>query len=108
MEKRIQDYLKKRSKASMVLELLLNREYVTGTDIIQIYKNYDKNCDAPFTTNPQKFIQMLREHFGYDFVLDEEITFYRKFYNSKGEMYKVHDTYKKYFLNKMQGGINAA
>ena len=108
MEKRIQDYLKKRSKASMVLELLLNREYVTGTDIINIYKMYDKNCDVPFTTNPQKFIQMLREHFGYDFVQDEEISFYRTFYNSKGQVYKVSDTYKKYFLNKMQGGINAA
>ena len=103
MDKKIQEYLKKRCKASMVLELLLNREYVTGTDIILLYHTYDKNCNVPFTTNPQKFIEMLRKHFGKDFIQDEEIEFYRTFYKPNGEAYKVSDTYKKYFLKKIEG-----
>lgn len=105
MDKRIEEYLKKKSKAAKVLELLLNREYITGSDIINIYKMYDKNCNVPFTTNPQKFIEMIRKHFGYDFIKDEDTKFFRTFYDSKGKPYKVSDTYKKYFLNKIGGLI---
>ena len=106
-EREIEAFLAKKSKASIVLEMLLNREYVTASDIINYYKQQDPTSPVVFTTCPHKLIETIREHFGYDFVQDEEISFYRTFYNSKGQVYKVSETYKKYFLNKMQGGTNA-
>lgn len=105
MEKMIQNYLKKKCKASVVLEMLLNREYVTASDIIQY------GCEGTplvFTTCPHKLIETIRNHFGADFVQDKEEKFYRTMYDSEGKPYKQTDNYKKYFLNKMQGGINAA
>ena len=99
-ESEINNFIAKRTKASMVLELLLDREYVTCSDIINIYKMYDKNCNVPFTTNPHKMIEIIRKQFGYDFVKDRSIKFYRKFYKN-GAYYKASDTYKEYFLDKM-------
>jgi len=101
MEKQIKAFLDKKCKASIVLEMLLNREYVTGSDIIL----YGYRADSPkvFTTNPQGLIETIRKHFGYDFVQDEEIPFYRTFYNSEGKPYKVSDNYKRYFLKKCEG-----
>lgn len=103
MEKKIQKFLDKKCKASIVLEMLLNREYVTGSDIINYYREQDPDCPVPFTTCPQGLIKNIRNHFGYDFVQDEEIKFFRTFYKSNGEAYKVSDNYKKYFLKKCEG-----
>lgn len=97
MNKEIADYLNKKSKASIVLELLLNREYVTCSDII----NY--GCEGTplvFTTCPHKLIEMIRKHFGDDFVKDREVKFFRKFYKPNGEEHRVSDTYKQYFIEK--------
>lgn len=100
-ERDINAFVAKRTKASMVLELLLNREYVTCSDIINIYRMYDKDCDVPFTTCPHKLIENIRKHFGYDFVQDREVKFFRKFYKGNGQEYRVSDVYKQYFLNKV-------
>lgn len=98
MNKKIADFLNKKSKASIVLELLLNREYVTCSDII----NFGcENTPIVFTTCPQKLIETIRKHFGADFVKSEEATFFRKMYDTHGKEYKKSDTYTKYFLNKM-------
>ena len=101
MEKRIKAFLAKKSKAARVLELLLDRQYVTGDDIINIYRMTDPECEHSFTTNPQGLIETIRKHFGYDFVKDESLKFYRTMYTAKGKPYKISDTYKKYFIDKM-------
>lgn len=101
LESDINKFLAKKTKASIVLELLLNREFVTCSDIINIYKMYDKDCDVPFTTCPQKMIELIRKHFGKDFVKDRDIQFYRKFYKGDGATYRVSDTYKQYFIEKL-------
>ena len=100
-ESEINAYLAKKTKASIVLELLLNKEYVTCSDIINIYRKYDKTCDVPFTTCPHKLIEMIRKQFGYDFVKDRDVKFLRKFYKGNGDSYKVSDVYKQYFLQKV-------
>lgn len=100
-EREINTFLAKRTKAAMVLELLLNREYVTCSDIINIYKIYDKDCNVPFTTCPHKLIEYIRKEFGYDFVKDREIRFFRNFYNGNGATYRASDTYKQYFIEKV-------
>ena len=102
-EREIETFLAKKSKAARVLELLLNREYVTGDDIINIYRIQDPECKHSFTTCPQGLIETIRKNFGYDFVQDEEIKFFRTMYTGAGKPYKVTDTYKKYFLKKMEG-----
>ena len=100
-EREIQAFLAKKSKASIVLEMLLNREYVTATDIITYYMDIDPECKIPFTTCPQGLIKTIRRHFGYDFVKDKDIKFFRTFYKINGESYKVSDTCKQYYLDKM-------
>ena len=98
MDNKIKAFLARKSKAAIVLELLLNREFVTASDII----NY--NCeDLPivFTTSPHKLIEIIRERFGVDFVKDVDIAFFRTMYTATGKPYKISDTYKKYFLNKV-------
>ena len=102
-ENEIQAFLAKKSKAAIVLELLLNREYVTATDIITYYQSHDPECPIVFTTSPHKLIEIIRERFGYDFVKDKDIPFFRVQYSSKGKMFKISDTYKQYFLSKMEG-----
>ena len=100
-ESEIQAFLAKKSKASIVLEMLLNREYVTASDIINYYKQQDPNSPVVFTTCPHKLIETIREHFGYDFVKDIEKPFFRVQYSSTGKKFKVSDTYKEYFLDKL-------
>lgn len=96
-EREIQAFLAKKSKAAQVLELLLNREYVTCSDII----NLDRTSPVVFTTCPHKLIETIRKHFDYDFIKDRDVKFFRVQYNSKGEPFKTSDTYKQYFINKM-------
>ena len=74
MENQINAFLAKKSKASIVLEMLLNREFVTCSDII-LY-GYKPEFPTVFTTNPQGLIESIRKHFGYDFVQDEDIKFF--------------------------------
>ena len=100
-ERESQAFLAKKSKASIVLEMLLNREYVTASDIINYYKQQDPNSPVVFTTCPHKLIETIREHFGYDFVKDIEKPFFRVQYSSTGKKFKVSDTYKEYFLDKL-------
>ena len=102
-EREIEAFLAKKSKAAIVLEMLLNREYVTASDIINYYKIQDPNSPLVFTTCPHKLIETIREHFGYDFVKDVEKPFFRIQYSSKGKQFKVSDTYKEYFLDKLTG-----
>ena len=97
-EKQIRAFLAKKSKSAIVLEMLLNREYVTCSDII----NYGcENTPLVFTTSPHKLIEKIRNVFGWDFVKDREVKFFRTFYRPSGEAYKVNSTYKQYFLDKM-------
>ena len=97
MNKEIESFLAKKSKAATVLELLINREYVTASDII----NYGcENTPLVFTTCPHKLIETIRKHFGADFIKDREVNFFRKFYKTNGEEYKVTDSYKQYFLDR--------
>lgn len=97
-EREINEFLSKKSKASIVLEMLLNREYVTCSDII----NYGcTGTPLVFTTCPHKLIETIRKHFGNDYVQDREVKFFRKFFKPNGESYKVSDTYKQYFLQKV-------
>lgn len=105
MEKdnQIKAFLAKKSKSAIVLEMLLNREYVTGSDIINYYKQKDPECPVVFTTCPQGLIKVIRKRFGYDFVKDRDIKFFRTMYKTNGEPYKVSETYKQYFLAKMEG-----
>lgn len=102
-EREIEAFLAKKSKAAIVLEMLLNREYVTASDIINYYKIDDPQSPLVFTTCPHKLIETIREHFGYDFVKDVEKPFFRFQYSSKGKQFKVSDTYKEYFLDKLVG-----
>ena len=104
IENEINAFLAKKSKASIVLEMLLNREFITCSDII-LY-GYKPEFPTVFTTNPQGLIESIRKHFGYDFVQDEDIKFFRTMYRN-GKLYRMSDTYKKYFLKKLEG-INAA
>lgn len=100
MNREIDIFLAKKSKAAVVLEMLLNREYVTCSDII----NYGcENTPLVFTTCPHKLIETIRKHFGDNFVQDREVKFFRTFYNTKGEQCKMSDTYKQYFLAKCEG-----
>ena len=96
-------FLAKKSKSAIVLEMLLNREYVTATDIITYYQSHDPECPIVFTTSPHKLIERIRERFGYDFVKDKDIPFFRVQYSSKGKQYKISDTFKQYYLDKMAG-----
>ena len=98
LDKEINSFISKRTKASMVLELLLSREYVTCSDII----NYKcENTPLVFTTCPHKLIETIRKHFGYDFVQDRDVKFFRKMSKFNGDTYKVSETYKQYFLQKV-------
>ena len=109
-EREIKSFLAKKSKAAIVLEMLLSREYVTASDIIN-YRDantpvlfYDKNGVPQypiFTTSPHKLVEKIRKRFGYDLVKDKDIPFFRVQYSSKGKMFKISDTYKQYFLSKM-------
>jgi hypothetical protein len=112
-EREIKAFLAKKSKAAIVLEMLLNREYVTASDIINYRDSdtpvlfYDKNGNPQypvFTTCPHKLVEIIRKRFGYDLVKDNDIPFFRIQYSSKGKMFKISDTYKKYFLDKLVGG----
>ena len=98
MREGIERFLAKKCKAAIVLEMLLNREFITCSDIILI--GYKPNQPHVFTTNPQGLIETIRENFGYDFVKDRDIKFFRTFYNSKGKEYKLTDTYKQYFIER--------
>ena len=96
-DEQIKRFLSKKSKAAIVLEMLLNREYVTCSDII----NYGcERTPLVFTTSPHKLIEYIRKHFGNDFVKDEEVQFFRTFYTPSGKEYKISDTYKRYFIEK--------
>jgi hypothetical protein len=109
-EREIKSFLAKKSKAAIVLEMLLSREYVTASDIIN-YRDantpvlfYDKNGVPQypiFTTCPHKLVESIRKRFGYDLVKDKDIPFFRVQYSSKGKMFKISDTYKEYFLDKL-------
>ena len=102
-EREIEAFLAKKSKTAIVLEMLLNREYVTASDIINYYREQDHKCPVVFTTCPHKLVEKIRKRFGYDFVKDKDITFFRTQYSSKGKPYKISDTYKEYFLDKLVG-----
>lgn len=90
-DREINAFLAKKSKTAKVLEALLNKEYVTCSDIIELTN----------TTCPHSVIRQLRKIFGYDYILDREVKFFRTFYKDNGQPYKVSDTYKQYFLNKV-------
>ena len=100
-EREIEAFLAKKSKAAIVLEMLLNREYVTASDIINYYREQDPKCPVVFTTCPHKLVEKIRKRFGYDFVKDKDIQFFRTQYSSAGKQFKVSDTYKEYFLEKI-------
>lgn len=108
LKERINDFISRRNKASMVLELFLNQEYVTCSDIINLRTNdtvYDEfgNTYRPiFTTCPHSLIREIRDEFGADFIEDMDVKFYRAFYKN-GKVHKVSDTYKRYFLKKLEG-----
>ena len=95
-EREIEAFLAKKSKAAQVLELLLNREYVTCSDII----NLDRTSPVVFTTCPHTLIKTIRDNFGVDFVKDRDVKFFRKFYRN-GKEHKSSETYKQYFVEKM-------
>ena len=91
IKEQIKAFLNKKSKASIVLEMLLNREYVTCSDII----NY--GCEGTplvFTTCPQSLIRDIRNEFGFDFIQDEEVKFFRKFYKD-GKEHQSSEYYKR-------------
>lgn len=108
IKERIDAFIARKNKASMVLELFLNQEYVTCSDIINLRTNdtiYDEegNTYRPiFTTCPHSLIREIRDEFGADFIQDKDVKFFRAFYKN-GKMHKVSDVYKRYFLNKMEG-----
>ena len=97
-KERVQAFLAKKSKAAQVLELLLNREYVTCSDII----NLDRTSPVVFTTCPHSLIREIRDEFGADFVKDKEVKFFRTFYKN-GKEHKSSETYKQYFVKKLEG-----
>lgn len=97
-DKEINAFLAKKSKAAIVLEMLLNREYVTCSDIINF------GCEGTpgvFTTCPHKLIETIRRAFGSDFVQDREVEFFRTMHTPTGKVYKQSGTYKQYFLQKL-------
>lgn len=106
IKNKIDKFLSKKNKASMVLNLFLNQEYVTCSDIINLRTNdtiYDEfgNTYRPiFTTCPHSLIREIRDEFGADFIKDRDVKFYRSYYQD-GKIHKVSDTYKRYFLDKM-------
>ena len=109
IQEKIDAFIARKSKASMVLELFLDRQYVTCSDIINLRQNdtvyYDEfgNEYTPiFTTCPHSLVREIRNEFGADFIKDADITFYRQFYKD-GKVHRITDTYKRYFLNKMGG-----
>ena len=101
----IDAFLAKKSKASIVLEMLLNREYVTASDII---KYRCEGTPLVFTTCPHKLIETIRKAFGADFVQDREVEFFRTMRNSEGKEFKQTERYKQYFLNKLSGGVQCS
>jgi hypothetical protein len=103
-EREIEAFLAKKSKAAIVLEMLFYWEQVTAYDIINYYREQDPKCPVVFTTCPHKLVEKIRKQFGYDFVKDKDIQFFRTQYSSKGKQYRVSDTYKEYFLDKLVGG----
>ena len=112
-ESKVNDFISKKSKASMVLELLLNREYVTCSDIINLrepnvsfYDETGRNYIPIFTTCPHSLIREIRDEFGADFIKDIDVKFYRRFFKN-GKEHKISDVYKRYFLDKMAivGGV---
>ena len=92
-KRELEAFIAKQTKSSKVLHMLMNHEYITSSDIIQV----------AITTCPHKLIETLRKNFGYDFVLSREKRFFRKQCTSKGKVYKVADTYFEYFIP--EGGI---
>ena len=108
IKEKIDAFIARKSKASMVLELFLNREYVTASDIINLRENgvvfYDeegKSYTPIFTTCPHSLIREIRDEFGADFIKDVDVKFYRSFYKN-GEQHKVSDVYKRYFMQKLE------
>lgn len=108
IKEKIDAFIARKNKASMVLELFMNQEYVTCSDIINLRGNdifYDEfgNTYRPiFTTCPHSLIREIREEFGADFIKDIDVKFFRT-YCKDGKMHKMSDVYKRYFLNKMEG-----
>ena len=106
LQEKIDAYIAKKSKASMVLELFLNREYVTCSDIINLrgndrfYDEFGNEVIPIFTTCPHSLIREIRDEFGADFIKDIEVKFFREF-SKDGKICKVSDVYKRYFLDKM-------
>lgn len=100
MKEEIKAFLNKKTKAAKVLQLLISNDFVTGDDIINIYRMENPKCKHSFTTCPQGLIKNIRKKFGYDFVKDVQIPFTVTLYDSKGKPYKVSDTYKQYFIEK--------
>ena len=94
----IDAFIAKKSKASKVLEMLLNSDYITCSDII---KYECENTPLVFTTCPHKLIETIRKNFGVDFVKDREVEFFRTMYTSKGKEYKQSEKYKQYFIEKL-------
>lgn len=106
-ESKVKEFINKKSKASMVLELLLDREYITCSDIINLreqnvsfYDETGRNYIPIFTTCPHSLIREIRDEFGFDFIKDVDVKFYRKFFKN-GKEHKASDVYKRYFLDKM-------
>lgn len=99
LREKIEKFISKGTKSSIVLELLLNNKYITSTDII-LYK-YKQNKTI-FTTSPHKIIETIRKNFGADFVQDVDIEYLRKYF-SCGRWIQTKDTYKRYFLNIKEG-----
>jgi hypothetical protein len=106
IDEKIKNFIAKKSKAAMVLELLLNREYITSSDIINMrgndtfYDEFGNEYHPIFTTCPHSMIRDIRNEFGADFVKDKDVKFFRVFYKN-GKQHKISDVYKRYFLNKM-------
>lgn len=105
-ESKVKEFINKKSKASMVLELFLNSEYVTCSDIINLrgedtfYDEFGQTYRPIFTTCPHSLIREIRAEFGVDFIKDIDVKFYRKFFKD-GKEHKISDVYKRYFLDKM-------
>ena len=89
-KRELEAFIAKQTKSSKVLHMLMNHEYVTSSDIIQVAR----------TTCPHKLIETVRKNFGHDFVSSREKRFFRKQCTSKGQVYKVADTYFEYFITE--------
>ncbi len=84
-------FIAKRTKSAQVLDMLMNRPYITIQDII---KETNTNC-------PHKQIQTIRDNFGSDFVQFRDKPFVRTQYSSKGKPFNISNKYREYFLDKM-------